>query len=152
MTQLALQEAAATILAVYLSSHEVGGAQLPALIVAVGHALAPALEAVPFSGPLVSPRRRRARFPIASDLEPRRIDHVDQIEMLWQAEITGTPSEEVADRLINQAPKPERPAATTMPEANLDKTCGTHQGDDAAAQGVTITHLPEVRRGSRRLS
>ncbi|MCB8878290.1 hypothetical protein [Acidisoma silvae] len=83
MTQLALQEAAATILAAYLSNHEIGGAQLPAPIVAVGEVLATAQDAVPSLEPVVRARWRRPRFPVASELESRRIEHVDQTGMLW---------------------------------------------------------------------
>jgi hypothetical protein len=159
MTQRAIQEAATAILTAYLFRHEIETPHLPSLIAAIGQALSQVPDVKTALEPLSQTVRRRGkgRAPAAVDLESRRIEHVDQIEMLWQDEGVRAESEEGGAAAIpgHRTPEPNtvpvRPAETE-PDVTPRDADDTDQPEVATEAGATITRFPEARRGRKRLN
>ncbi|MCB8883896.1 hypothetical protein ACELLULO517_26860 [Acidisoma cellulosilytica] len=158
MIQRAIQEAATAILAAYLSRHEIETAHLPSLIATVGLALSPVPDVETPLAPVsqLGRRKGKAKTSTAADLEFRRIEHVDQIEMLWQDEVVVAKSGEGEAAHIqgHWVPEPDAapvPPVKTEPDATPWEAGDTDQPEVATEAGVTITRFPEARRGRKRL-
>lgn len=157
MTRLALQEAAAAIVVAYLSHHEVESDRLPLLLTAVAQALSPASETPAAPPPVIqiAQRRRKTKAPAAGELQQRRIERVDQLEMPWQGEGDDGQPIEGKEELGDQAAQLITEQTDTAASAQEGEFRPRRDGDTrgvAEGYGVRITRLPEVRRGRRRLA